>query len=83
MDLERKVGKELTKHIDGDYIDKMPSGYGLIYFVYENYFYLYNPTTKEFVSLVEGSSSPCNDHGACCGCYVNKRIQNGTYVHSK
>ena len=83
MDLERKVGKELNKLIDGEYIDKFPSGYGLICFVYENCFPLYNPATKEFVNLVEGSSSPCNDHGAGCGCYVNKRIQSGTYVHSK
>ena len=62
MDLERKVGKELTKHIDREYIDKFPSSYGVICFVSENYFYLYNPATKEFVSLVEGLSSPYNDH---------------------
>ena len=67
MDLERKVVKELTKHIDGEYIDKLPYGYGLICFVYENYFYLNNHGTKEFVSLVEGLSSPCNDHGAGFG----------------
>ena len=73
VDLDGKVGNELTKLVYGEYIDMLPSIYGLLCFVYENHFYLYNPDMQEFVSLLEGSSSPCDDHGAGFGYVISTK----------
>ena len=83
MDLDGKVGNELMTSIYGECIDMLPSGHGLICLFYENHFYLYNPATQEFVSLVEGSLSPCNDHGAGFGYVMSTKEYKAVHMFTQ